>query len=113
MLKHAAILAATLVVLSTVPALAQSDTVPLEEAQFSALSGLTQAPSPLSEKELSEIRGQGITLANDHATPGGVFSNPGTSLAAGVPAPLGDGKIPSDVFLTHVMGQWFGRAAGK
>jgi hypothetical protein len=113
MIRHVSILAVAFVALSTVPALAQSDTVTVENMQLHALTGLPQAPAALSDKELAAVQGQGITLANDHATPGGTFNNPGTSRAAGAPAPLGDGAIPSNVFLTIVGGQWFGRAAGK
>ena len=95
-------------ILSTVPALAQSDTVKAEDKQLHALTGLPQAPAALSDKELAAINGQGIVLANDHATPGGTFANPGTSNAAG--------KIPSDVFLVSPgvgPNLWFGKAAGK
>jgi hypothetical protein len=108
MIRHASILAVAFVALSTVPALAQSETVKVENKQLHALSGLPQAPVALSDKELAAIEGQGITLANDHATPGGTFSNPGTTNAAG--------KIPSNVFLVSPgvgPNLWFGKAAGK
>jgi hypothetical protein len=108
MMRLANILAVAFVALSTVPALAQSDTVTVENMQFRALAGLPQAPAALSDKELAAIEGQGITLANDHATPGGTFSNPGTTNAAG--------KIPSNVFLVSPgvgPNLWFGKAAGK
>lgn len=106
MIRYASILAVAFVTLSTVPALAQSDSAKAENEQLHALSGLPQAPAALSDKELAAIEGQGAVLANDHATPGGTFSNPGTSNAAG-------GAIPSNVFLTLVGPQWFGKAAGK
>lgn len=108
MIRDLSILVVAFLTLSTVPALAQSDTVTVENMQLHALSGLPQAPPALSDKELAAIDGQGIALANDHATPGGTFSNPGTSNAAG--------KIPHDVFLVSPgvgPNLWFGKAAGK
>jgi|SRR5215467_3433794 len=108
MIRHASILAVAFVTLLTVPALAQSDTVKVEGKQFHALTGLVQPPAALSDKELAAIEGQGIALANDHATPGGTFNNPGTSNAAT--------KIPSNVFLVSPgvgPNLWFGKAAGK
>jgi hypothetical protein len=104
MIRHASILAVAFVTLSTVPALAQSDTVKVENTQLHALTGLPQAPAALSDKELAAIEGQGATLANFHALPPG---NPGTSNAAT--------KIPFDVFHVSpgVGANWFGRAAGK
>lgn len=101
MIRHASILAVVFVTLSTVPALAQSETVKVENTQLHALTGLPQAPAALSDKELAAIEGQGIVLANPHATPGLPFPNPGTAIAVG--------NIPSFV------GQnlWFGKAAGK
>jgi hypothetical protein len=108
MMRLANILAVAFVILLTVPALAQSDSAKVENKQFHALSSLLQAPAALSDKELAAIEGQGITLANDHATPGGTFSNPGTTNAAG--------KIPSNVFLVSPgvgPNLWFGKAAGK
>src|SRR5262245_59796331 len=100
MVRHLSIIVA-FVALSTVPALAQSDTVTAKNMQLHALSGLSQAPPALSDKELAAIDGQGIVLANQHATPGLPFPNPGTAIAVG--------NIPSFV------GQnlWFGKAAGK
>jgi len=107
MIRHASLLAVAFVTLSTVPALAQSDTIKVDNEQLHALAGLPQAPVALSDKELAAIEGQGITLANDHATPGGTFPNPGTTNAVG--------KIPSNVFFVSpgVGANWFGRAAGK
>src|SRR5262245_35498738 len=83
MIGRLSIMVVAFVVLSTVPALAQSDTGKVEGTQLYALTGLSQAPAALSDKELAAIDGQGIALANDHATPGGEFNNPGTSNAAG------------------------------
>ena len=70
MIRHASILAVAFVALASVPALAQSDTVKGENTQLHALTGLPQAPAALSDKELAAIEGQGIVLANFHATPG-------------------------------------------
>jgi len=106
MIRHASILAVAFVTLLTVPALAQSDTVKVEGKQFHALAGLVQPPAALSDKELAAIEGQGAVLANFHATPGLPFANPGTTIASG-------GAIPTNVFLTLVGPQWFGKAAGK
>ena len=108
MIRYVSIVAVAFVAFSTVPALAQSDTVTVENMQLHALAGLPQAPPALSDKELAAIDGQGIVLANDHATPGGTFPNPGTTNAAG--------KIPSEVFLVSPgvgPNLWFGKAAGK
>jgi hypothetical protein len=105
-MRHVNVLTALFVIFSAVPALAQGDTVTAETKQLHALIGVSQAPASLSDKELAAVEGQGITLANDHATPGGTFSNPGTANAAG-------SAIPSSVFSSTVGPQWFGRAAGK
>lgn len=107
MMRHASILVVAFVTLSVVPALAQSDTVKVENKQFHALTGLPHAPVPLNDKELAAIEGQ---FANFHALP---FNNPGTARASGFPFPVGDGAIPSNVFLSLVGPQWFGAAAGK
>jgi hypothetical protein len=108
MIRRLSIIVVAFVIASTAPALAQSDTVKVEGTQLHALSGLLQVPTALSDKELAAIDGQGIVLANDHATPGLPFANPGTANAAG--------KIPSDVFLVSPgvgPNLWFGKAAGK
>lgn len=105
MIRYVSILAVAFVALSTVPALAQSDTVQVENKQLHALAGLPQAPVALSDKELAAIDGR---LANDHATPGVPFVNPGTSNAAT--------KIPSNVFLVSPgvgTNLWFGKASLK
>jgi hypothetical protein len=107
MIRHLSIIVVTFVILSTVPALAQSDTAKVEDKQLHALTGLLQVPSALSDQELAAIEGQ---FANFHALPN---VNPGTAVASGFPPPVGDGAIPSNVFLTIVMPRWFGAAAGN
>lgn len=67
---------------------------------FKALAQV-QKPTQLTEGQLDKIEGQ-ATLANANALPP---LNPGTSNAVQ--------QIPREVFLAHVAGQWFGRAAGN
>jgi len=89
-------------VLTAGAALAASESGQVQKPQqeFKALTQVV-APISLTDEQLAKIEGQGIVLANPHATPGLPFPNPGTAIAVG--------KIPSNV------GQnlWFGKAAGK